>query len=281
MSSTLNLPSEPRWLTTPAFVVLVSAVNLLALAAVVSFAGPNERRIAANGVAVCRQVAALVRDVRNQTIPVSAIRETLDDLDARSTTVDRNLRPALRSFVHAAREAVASAHAYPTFDLMAYSETYEGMDEHAHAQESIERLTKTCVAEGYVTRSSETPARDQASWLQPFLRQRREQGVLPSSDALVKDPQQALATVQEYLATKPWGLFGANCAQWVLLHYHADLAAATYVPGDQEWVVDLPRNVDALGPTVIRYHVNATTGQTHGDPSNNLESPFAEGCDKY
>jgi hypothetical protein len=278
--SSPNVTPAPdlRWLTSPFTVALVSAVNLLVLVSVVSVAGPNERQVSANGEAVCRQFDTLVHDVRNQSIPVSAIRESLDELDGRSATVDRSLRPALHGFVRAAREAVVSSHAYPTFDLMAYSETYEGMDEHAHAQESIERLTKTCAAEGYAFKSPDT--KDQGTWLQSFLGRRQGQAPAPG-DATIKDAHQALATVQGYLATKPWGFFGATCDQWVLLHYRSDLAHATYVPGDREWVVDVPRAVEALGPEVIRYHVDAFTGATRGDKTNNLESPFAEGCDKY
>ncbi len=280
MSSPNSTPgSGLRWLTAPSFVVLLSALNLIVLAVVVSFAGPSERSVAANGVSVCSQFDTFVKDVRSQSIPVSAIQEKLDDFDLRSATVDRNLRPAVKGFVHAAREAVVSSHAYPAFDLMAYSETYEQMDDHMMAQDSIKRLSKTCASEGYATKSPE--AKDNGTWLQPFLAQRQDQVASPPGDEMVKDPPRALATVQGYLATKPWGVFGATCAQWVYIHYRADLAAVVYVPADQEWVIDVPRNVDALGPRVIRYHVSASAGLTYGDKSNNLESPFAEGCDKY
>jgi hypothetical protein len=50
---------------------------------------------------------------------------------------------------------------------------------------------------------------------------------------------------------------------------------------ENEWVVDIPRNAAALGPSIIRYHINARTGLTIGDMANNMDSFFAEGCDKY
>ena len=37
----------------------------------------------------------------------------------------------------------------------------------------------------------------------------------------------------------------------------------------------------ALGPSIIRYHINAHTGVTVGDVANNMDNFFAEGCDKF
>ena len=97
----------------------------------------------------------------------------------------------------------------------------------------------------------------------------------------VKDSAQAVAAVQTYLADKPWGFFGATCGSWVSMHYRADQAKSAYLPGEDEWVVDIPRDAAALGPSIIRYHINAHTGVTVGDVANNMDSFFAEGCDKF
>ena len=98
---------------------------------------------------------------------------------------------------------------------------------------------------------------------------------------VVAEPQQALTIVQRYLAEQPWGFFGANCGLWATLHYTTEQADVGFAAMAHEWIVDIPRKPEALGPTVIRYHVNAQTGGTYGDPAHNLNSDFAEGCDKY
>ena len=65
------------------------------------------------------------------------------------------------------------------------------------------------------------------------------------------------------------------------MHYRPDQAQSAYTPGEDEWVVDIPRDAAALGPSIIRYHINAHTGVTVGDGANNMDSFFAEGCDKF
>jgi len=104
---------------------------------------------------------------------------------------------------------------------------------------------------------------------------------LPPGDVVVKDSTQAVAAVQTYLAQKPWGYFGATCGSWMAMHYRLDQARSAYMPRENEWVVDIPRDAAALGPAIIRYHINAHTGLTVGDMANNMDSFFAEGCDKY
>lgn len=271
---------DARWFSAPSFVVLVSVLNLVVLAGVVSLVvRPSEKVLAANGQRICGQFYGLVRDVRAQAIPVSAIRQTLDEMEGGSTKVDPYLRPPVKSFIHAAREAAASFYVYPTFDFMAYSESYEHMEEHGQTQDSIKGLNKMCVAEGFSAIAPDPKA------LGVFVRSSAPQPAngqtLPPERAVVKDAPQARGEVQRYLATKPWGFFGATCEQWAAIHYHWDAANVSYAPDAAEWVVDVPRDASALGPLVIRYHVNADTGLTHGDKSNDVASQFAEGCDHY
>ena len=189
------------------------------------------------------------------------------------------MQPAIPGFVHAAREAVASFSVYPTFDLMAYSETYMHMEAHAHTQEAITRLSKACAARGYTANSRAGPT--SASPSPPSLSPPPIPTALPAGDVLVSDSQQAVAAVQTYLAQKPWGYFGATCGSWMAMHYRLDQAQSAYMPRENEWVVDIPRDAAALGPSIIRYHINAYTGLAVGDIANNVDSFFAEGCDKY
>jgi hypothetical protein len=268
-----------RTLSLPAFIVPTSVMTLFGVAIAASFSGPVKNVVTPDGELVCDRFYALVHDVRAQVIPVAEIRSTLDDIAVRTPRADYNLQPALPGFVHAAREAVASYSTYPTFDLMAYSETYAHMEPHAHTQEAIARLSKACAANGYTAKPR--PARSTELASQPALARTRDAQAGPASDAVVKNPQLATAAVQSYLGTKPWGFFGATCGRWVSMHYQPDQADATYMAHDDEWVVVIPRVAEALGPTLISYHVNAHTGLTYGDPANNTDSQFAEGCDKY
>jgi hypothetical protein len=262
-----------------AFVVPVSVMTLIGLSVAASFSGPVTRVLTPDGELVCASFYNLVQDVRTQAIPVAEIRSVLDDIERRTPRADYNLQPAIPEFVHAAREAVASFSVYPTFDLMAYSETYMHMEAHAHTQEAITRLSKACASRGYTANWRAAQTRDTPS--QPLLSQQLVTTALPPGNVLVKDSNQAVAAVQTYLGKKPWGFFGATCGSWVLMHYRPDQAQSAYMPEENEWVVDIPRDAAALGPSIIRYHINAHTGMTVGDIANNMDSFFAEGCDKY
>jgi hypothetical protein len=263
-----------------AFFVPVTVMAVMGLAVAASFSGPVTRVLTPDGAAVCTSFYDLVQDVRAQAIPVAEIRSTLDDIERKTPRADFNVQPAIPGFVHAAREAVASFSVYPTFDLMAYSETYEHMDAHGHAQEAIKRLSKACAARGYTatSRAAQTTA-DRAS--PPVQVPQAVPTALAPGEVVVRDSTQAVAAVQAYLAKKPWGYFGATCGSWVSMHYRPDQARSAYMPRDNEWVVDIPRDAAALGPPMVRYHIDAHTGLTVGDSANNVDSFFAEGCDKY
>jgi hypothetical protein len=224
---------------------------------------------------VCDKFYNLVQDVRAQSIPVTDIRKTIDEIESATPRADFNLQPSIPRFVHAAREAIASFSTYPTFDLMAYSETYAHMEAHEHTYAEVKQLSKACVAAGYTAKPRPPQVEtglDSTS---------RMAASAPPPDVLLKEPQEAVTVVQRYLHQKPWGFFGATCAAWAAMHYKADRADVVYSPQEDEWVVDMPRDAAALGPPLIRYHVNARTGLTHGDERNNVNSQFAEGCDKY
>ena len=258
-----------------AFVAPVALMAFIGLAVATSFSGPVTTVLTPDGALVCASFYNLVQDVRAQAIPVAEIRSTLDDIERKTARADFNLQPAIPGFVHAAREAVASFSVYPTFDLMAYSETYMHMEAHGHTQEAINRLSKACAARGYTAKSRAAQPSDNAS--APVL----SPAAVPPADVVVKDSTQAVAAVQTYLARKPWGYFGATCGSWMSMHYRPDQAQSTYMPRENEWVVDIPRGAAALGPSIVRYHINAHTGLTVGDSANNVDSFFAEGCDKY
>jgi hypothetical protein len=274
-----GLVSSLSRLSSPYAVVAVAIVNLAILAAVVSVFGPREKQIAANGQAMCGHFYSLVKDVRAGRLSVPVIRANIDKLEAESLATDGNIRYSTHYFVHAAREAVSSYFVYPTFDVLAYSDTYEHMMIHEMTYQTSYALTKTCTLEGFPDKSA--GPQESASSLQTFLAEHQNHAFQPSSDASVKDATQALAAVQGYLGDKPWGYFGARCDMWATMHYRLDKADATYLPADKEWVVDVLRREEALGPVIIRYHVNAYTGVTLGDASNHVNSFFAEGCDAF
>jgi hypothetical protein len=262
-----------------AFVVPASVMALVGLAVAASFSGPVTKVLTPDGELVCASFYNLVQDVRTQAIPVPKIRSVLDDIERETPRADYNLQPAIPGFVHAAREAVASFAVYPTFDLMAYSETYMHMEAHGHTQEAITRLSKACAARGYTAKPRAPETSDRPS--PPLLSPQPVPTTLPPGDVVVKDSTQAVAAVQTYLGKKPWGFFGATCGSWVSMHYRPGQAQTVYMPGADEWVVDIPRDAAALGPSIIRYHINAHTGLTVGDTANNVDSFFAEGCDKF
>jgi hypothetical protein len=163
--------------------------------------------------------------------------------------------------------------------LMAYSESYAHMEAHAHTYEAIVAFSKACVTAGYPAKPRATQ-RDGWALLSPVS---ANQGPIESSvgDLLVKDPAQAVTAVQRYLDGKPWGYFGATCGAWASIHYIVGQAEVGYNADAKEWIVDIPRSAEALGPAVIRYHVDARSGLTRGDAVNDVTSDFAEGCDKY
>jgi hypothetical protein len=262
-----------------AFVVPVTAMALIGLGVAASFSAPVTRALTPDGELVCTSFYNLVQDVRAQAIPVHEIRSVLDDIERKTSRADYNLQPAIPGFVHAAREAVASFSVYPTFDLMAYSETYMHMEAHGHTQEAITRLSKACAARGYLAKSRAPLPTSSPS--PPLASQQPMPTALPPDDVAVKDSTQAVAAVQSYLAKKPWGYFGATCGSWVSMHYRSEQAQSAYMPHADEWVVDIPRDAAALGPAIIRYHINAHTGLTVGDAANDVDSFFAEGCDKF
>jgi hypothetical protein len=268
-------PSRTRVAALPAYVAPLCVVGLLGVAVAASFTEPVKRVITPEGERVCDTFYGLVQDVRAQALPVPEIRRTLDDIEARTSRADLSLQPLVPKFVRAAREAVASYYTYPTFDALAYSDTYAHMESHAHTYEAVEALSKACVAAGHPAKARQA-AQSGAVVLPPIARDEA-----PASNVLVSEPRQAIAAVQQYLADKPWGFFGATCRAWALIHYQADRADVGYSAHNSEWIVDIPRNAEALGPSVIRYHVNAQSGLTHGDAAHNLKSDFAEGCDKY
>jgi hypothetical protein len=266
------------WWTTPRFVLAFSAANLLVLAVIVGIFAPREKTIAANGRAMCGHFYSLVKNVRGQKLTVPAIQAGIDQLEAESLSADGNLRYSTHYFVRAARESVASYFVYPSFDLLAYSDTYEHMDEHMATYLTINALTKTCTLEGFPDKS--TSQSGDAAAIETFQADhQRQHADQPSADATVRDAQQARNAVVLYLHGKPWGYFGATCDQWVTMHYHWDKADTSYVPADREWIVDVLRRGEALGPLIVRYHVDAYSGATVGDTSNHVDSFFAEGCD--
>jgi len=250
-------------------------MGLLSVSVAASFTGPVKSLLTPDGERECDTFYTLVQDVRAQSIPVSDIRKTIDEIEAATPRADFNLQPEIPHFVHAAREAVASFSIYPTFDLMAFSETYATMEAHAHTAEEVKQLSKACAAAGY-TQKPRPPRAESALHPTPL-----PPTSAPPPDVLLKDPQEAVAVVHSYLHQKPWGFFGATCAAWASMHYKPDRADVVYAPQNEEWVVDIPRDAAALGPPIIRYHVNARTGLTHGDQANNVNSQFAEGCDQY
>jgi len=260
--------------SSPAFVAPLAAIAVVGLAVASSFSGPVTKVLTPDGELVCANFYNLVQDVRTQAIPVAEIRSALDDIERKTPQADYNLQPVIPGFVHAAREAVASFYVYPTFDLMAYSETYTHMEAHAHTQEAIIRLSKACAARGYTQKSRAAQTTDTPSAQVPSP-------AAPPADVVVKDATQAVAAVQTYLADKPWGFFGATCGSWMSMHYRPDQAQSTYMSRENEWVVDIPRDAAALGPSMICYQINARTGLTIGDMANNMYRFFAEGCDKY
>jgi len=262
-----------------AFVVPVAVMASIGLAVAASFSGPVTKVLTPDGELVCASFYNLVHDVRAQAIPVAEIRSVLDDIERKTPRADYNLQPVIPAFVHAAREAVASFYVYPTFDLLAYSDTYTHMEAHAHTQEAINRLSKACAARGYTAQSRAATMTESPS--PPFQAQQAVPPALPPGDVVVKDSTQAVAAVQTYLADKPWGFFGATCGSWMSMHYQPDQAQSAYMPREDEWVVEIPRATAALGPAIIRYHINAHTGLTVGDIANDVDSFFAEGCDKF
>ena len=269
-------PKPRRAVSLPAYVGPACVVALLGSAVAASFSDPVKRLVAPDGEVVCDTFYGLVDDVRAQAIPVPEIRGTLDDMQARTARADFNLRPPLVAFVRAAREAVASYYTYPTFDALAYSDTYAHMETHAHTYETIKALSRACTLAGYPAKPRTAPVNGTVV-LSPISRD----PVPSTSDFLVQQREQALAAVEQYLAQKPWGFFGATCDAWASMHYKPDRADVGFSASANEWIVDIPRNAEALGPTVIRYHVNAQSGLTHGDAAHNLNSDFAEGCDTY
>jgi hypothetical protein len=250
---------------------------LVVVALVVSIFAPREKTIAANGRQMCGDYYALLKDVRGQKLTVPQIKQKIDQLEAESLSADGNLRYSAHYFVHAAREAVSSYFVYPTFDLLAYSDTYEHMDEHAATYMTSYALTKTCTLEGFPVRSAGSG--ESAGSLETFQADHQNHAGRPSPDATIQDSERALAAMEQYLAGKPWGYFGATCDQWLRMHYRWDKADASYATADREWIVDVLRREEALGPVIIRYHVNAYSGLTVGDASNHVDSFFAEGCD--
>jgi hypothetical protein len=267
-------PSPRAWI--PAAVGPACVVALLGTGVAASFSDPVKQLLTPDGEVECDTFHGLVQDVRAQAIPVPQIRTTLDKMQAHTARADYNLRPALASFIRAAREAVASYYTYPTFDALAYSDTYAHMEAHVHTYETIEALARACVLAGYPAKERAAPTNGAVTL--PAIA--RDQPPV-QSDLLVRDPQQAVAAVRQYLADKPWGFFGATCGAWASMHYNANRADVGFSAKADEWIVDIPRTADALGPTVIRYHVDARSGLTHGDAAHNLNSDFAEGCDKY
>jgi hypothetical protein len=269
-------PPQPRAAWLPAAVGPACVVALLGAGVAASFSNPIRRVVTPDGEVVCDRFYGLVKDVRAQAIPVPEIRRTLDELQVRMATADFNLRPPLATFVRAAREAVASYYTYPTFDALAYSDSYAHMETHAHTYEAVTALTRACIAAGYPAKARETPRNGGVS-----LPEITRDPPPAASGLMVHEPGQAVAAVQHYLASKPWGFFGATCGAWVSMHYTPDRADVAFSASADEWIVDIPRNAEALGPSVIRYHVDAQSGLTHGDAAHNLNSDFAEGCDKY
>jgi len=263
----------------PAFVAPLCAISLVGVGLAGNFTDPIRRVIAPDGEVVCDSFHNLVLDVRAQAIPVLEIRRTLDDIELRTSRADLSLRPYLPKFVRAAREAVASYYTYPTFDALAYSDTYEHMEAHAHTYEAVSALSKACGAAGYAAKARPTPTNGAVQL--PVLQLDPSPPELASGSLVVRTPDDAVATVHGYLADRPWGFFGATCAAWVSMHYLADQSTVGFLARDNEWVVDIPRNPQALGPQVLRYYVNARTGLTYGDEAHDLNSDFAEGCDKY
>ncbi len=268
-------PYRPKaWL--PAAVGPACVVALLGAGVAASFTDPIRRLVTPEGEVVCGKFYGLVQDVRAQAIPVPEIRLTLDDMQARSGRADLNLRPPLTSFIRAAREAAASYYRYPTFDALAYSDTYAHMEAHVHTHETINALSKACTLAGYPAKARAAPQNGAVAL--PTL---PKDQAPTASNLVVQEPTQAVNVVQDYLSTKPWGFFGATCRAWVSMHYKPERADVGFSASANEWIVDIPRNPEALGPTVIRYHVNPLSGLTYGDPAHNLNSDFAEGCDKY
>jgi hypothetical protein len=268
--------TRPRTAWLPAAVGPACVVALLGAAVAASFTDPIKRLVTPDGEVSCATFYGLVQDVRAQTIPVAQIRRTLDDLQAHTGRADLNLRPPLTTFIRAAREAVASYYTYPTFDALAFSDTYAHMEAHAHTYESIKALSRACTLAGYPAKPHE--AQPNGAVALPAMA--RDQAPTASTLA-VQEPRQAVAAVEHYLDDKPWGFFGATCGAWATMHYLPDRADVGFSASANEWIVDIPRNAEALGPAVIRYHVNAQSGLTHGDAAHNLNSDFAEGCDKY
>jgi hypothetical protein len=261
------------WL--PAAVGPACVVALLGAGVAASFTEPIKRTLMPDGELVCDTFYGLVQDVRAQAIPVPEIRRTLDDMQARTPRTDLSLRPEIPKFVRAAREAVASYYTYPTFDALAYSDTYAHMEAHAHTYESIKGLQKACASAGYPPKARAALAPGAVTL--PAIAKDQ----VPVAGLGVQDPKQAVAAVQQYLSDKPWGFFGATCDAWTSMHYRLDRVEVGYSASGNEWIVDIPRTAEALGPVVIRYHVEARSGMTRGDAAHNLNSDFAEGCDKY
>jgi hypothetical protein len=268
--------TRPRTAWLPAAIGPACVVALLGAGVAASFTDPIKRMVTPDGEVSCATFYGLVQDVRAQSIPVAQIRRTLDDLQAHTGRADLNLRPPLTTFIRAAREAVASYYTYPTFDALAFSDTYAHMEAHAHTYESIKALSRACTLGGYPAKPHEAQPNGAVA-LPPMA---RDQAPM-TANRLVQEPRQAVAAVEHYLADKPWGFFGATCGAWATMHYQPDRADVGFSASANEWIVDIPRNAEALGPAVIRYHVNAQSGLTHGDAAHNLNRDFAEGCDKY
>jgi hypothetical protein len=108
-----------------------------------------------------------------------------------------------------------------------------------------------------------------------------EAGPTVVGNLAVRTPPEAVSTVERYLADRTWGFFGAACDAWLSMHYRPTDATVGYLTRSSEWVVDIQRRPEALGPNALRYFVNARTGLTYGDEAHKLNSDFAEGCDKY
>jgi hypothetical protein len=271
-------PAPRRVLPSAAFAPLC-VVGLLGASVGASFTSPVKHLIAPDGEVACDTFRGLVQDVRAEAIPVSQIRSTLNDLQARSGRVDPNLRPALTTFIHAAGEAAASYYTYPTFDALAYSDTYAHMMTHEMTYETIKALSKQCTLAGYAEKPRVVAAASGAGPGTVVLPTMARDA--PPARGSVVEPSQAVAAVEEYLSDKPWGFFGATCGAWASMHYLESQADIGFSAAKHEWVVDIPRRAEALGPSVLRYHVDAASGTTHGDDLHNLHSDFAEGCDKY
>ncbi len=271
----------PRRLSSrmPAMVGPLCAVGLLGVGVAASFTAPVKHLITPDGEVVCDTFYGLVQDVRVQAVPVPEIRRTLDFMQVRGNSADLNLRPPLSAFLRAAREAVASYYTYPTFDALAYSDTYAHMEANVHTYESIRALTRACTAAGYPAKPREAPVNGVVTL--PAVTTEPTPPAGSTDSLLVRDSTQAITAVQEYLSDKPWGFFGATCDAWASMHYQSTQADVGFSAIRNEWIVDIPRKAEALGPTVIRYHVDARTGHTLGDAAHNLHSDFAEGCDKY